>query len=94
MTNKDDRQQCQYICQRKQRQCKMFVSTSLSTHCMEHLLHDPDLDEVNRMNCSLVHSSCKYNEIETQTNIDMDRVCSRQQNYRYVFHVQSIQLIR
>jgi hypothetical protein len=46
MTDKNDPNRCQYVCPRKQRQCKMLPSTSLSTYCMEHLLHDPDLDEV------------------------------------------------
>ena len=46
MTDEIDPARCQYVCPRKQRQCKMFPSTHLSTHCMEHLLHDPNLDEV------------------------------------------------
>ncbi|CAF3479356.1 unnamed protein product [Rotaria socialis] len=39
---------CRYICPRKQRQCKMSPSTSLSLYCMEHLLFDPDLDEATK----------------------------------------------
>ena len=46
MTDEKSLNPCQYICPRKQRQCKMFPSTHLSTYCMEHILHDPDLDEV------------------------------------------------
>lgn len=46
MTDELDLTRCQYVCPRKQRQCKMIPSTNLSTHCMEHVLHDPNLDEV------------------------------------------------
>lgn len=46
MTEEKNLQKCQYICPRKQRQCKMSPSTHLSTYCMEHILHDPNLDEV------------------------------------------------
>jgi hypothetical protein len=46
MTDEIDPNRCQYVCPRKQRQCKMSPSTHLSTHCMEHLLYDSNLDEV------------------------------------------------
>lgn len=46
MTDEIDPDRCQYVCPRKQRQCKMMPSNSASNHCMEHLLFDPNLDEV------------------------------------------------
>lgn len=47
MTDEKDPDRCQYICPRKQRKCKILLSnTALSTYCMEHILFDPDLDEV------------------------------------------------
>ncbi|CAF5039717.1 unnamed protein product, partial [Rotaria sp. Silwood1] len=45
MTDEKVSNRCQYVCPRKQRQCKMFPSTPLSTYCMEHVLYDPDIDE-------------------------------------------------
>jgi hypothetical protein len=47
MTDELDPNRCQYVCPRKQRQCKMVPSTHLSTHCMEHILYDSNLDEVD-----------------------------------------------
>jgi hypothetical protein len=46
MTDEKDPHRCPYICPRKQRQCKMLPSSPLSAYCMEHVLHDPNLDEV------------------------------------------------
>jgi len=46
MTDEKDLNRCQYVCPRKQRQCKLSPSTNLSTYCMEHILYDPNLDEV------------------------------------------------
>ncbi|CAF0841114.1 unnamed protein product [Adineta ricciae] len=46
--NELDPNRCQYLCPRKQRQCKMAPSAPLSTHCMEHIIYDPDLDETTK----------------------------------------------
>jgi len=73
MTDEKNLNRCQYVCPRKQRQCRMSPSTHLSTYCMEHLLYDPNLDEV--------FSIFQLNKAK-KTNFFF-----RQLNNLYVFHV-------
>lgn len=68
MTDEFDPKRCQYVCPRKQRQCKMFPSTDLSTHCMEHLLHDPNLDEVILSLIDRLRNTFYY-PLDNETNI-------------------------
>lgn len=103
MTDEHKRQPCQYICPRKLRQCKMFTSTPLSTHCMEHLLHDLDLDEVNDFSTNRINVSCSQVKSDyiwvgwwlffVLKSDRLRRNRFRKRNNLYVFHVQSIQRI-
>ncbi|CAF1080215.1 unnamed protein product [Adineta steineri] len=65
-----DPTRCQYLCPRKRRQCKMVPSTSLSTHCMEHLLHDPNLDEATKLTLRM---PCPFNPRHSIAPYDLKR---------------------
>lgn len=70
MTDENNSQRCQYICPRKQRQCKMLITNPVSTHCMEHLIFDPDLDESIKQSLRI---PCPINPAHTISPHDLKR---------------------
>lgn len=86
MTDENDSQQCQYICPRKQRRCKMLITNPISTHCMEHLLHDPDLDDSTK---SSLRIPCPINPTHSISPYDLKRhltKCNQRQIILGPFH--------
>ncbi|CAF1255501.1 unnamed protein product [Rotaria sordida] len=70
MTDEKVPNRCQYVCPRKQRQCKMLPPTPLSMYCMEHILYDPDLDETTKNSLRI---PCPLNPLHSISPHDLQR---------------------